>query len=297
MALCGVCFRKCDIPDGKRGWCRARGNKSGHIYPANYGVVTGLALDPIEKKPISRFMPGSMILSAGSFGCNLDCPFCQNFEIARAFEKSGEADVPDVLFSDDDGLHRINVRRMTPEELCELAQETGAQGNIGIAFTYNEPLVGWEFVRDTAKLVRVAGMKNVLVSNGCVNAGVADEIIPLMDAANIDIKCFSAEGYKSFLGGDIELTKEFVRRAAGKIHLEITTLIVPGLNDSEEEIAREAEWIAGLDNGRGNDIPLHISRFFPRHRLTDRDATDVGKVYRLAEVAGKHLKYVYTGNC
>ena len=297
MAVCDVCFRKCDIPEGKRGWCRARGNEGGHIYPANYGVVTGLALDPIEKKPLSRFMPGSMILSVGSFGCNLDCPFCQNFEIARAFEENAASEDPDVLYSDEDGLHRINVRRMTPEELCALAQETRSQGNAGVAFTYNEPLVGWEFVRDTARLVRAAGMKNVLVSNGCVNADVAEEIIPLMDAANIDLKCFSEDGYKGFLGGDLELTKGFIRRAAGRIQLELTTLIIPGFNDTEEDMEREAEWIAGLDDGRGCEIPLHISRFFPRHRLTDRDATDVGLVYRLAEVARKYLKYVYTGNC
>ncbi len=295
MAVCDVCFRKCDIPHGKKGWCGARGNKNGTIYPANYGVITSLALDPIEKKPLRQFMPGNMILSVGSFGCNMDCPFCQNHEIARAFSDGNE--ITGVLYRDTDGLHRIRAEKYTPDGICTAAKEAGAYGNIGVAFTYNEPLVGWEFVRDTALLIRQEGMKNVLVSNGCVNEHVAETVIPLMDAANIDLKCFSGTGYHKFLGGDMELTKQFIRLAAGRIHLEITTLIIPGFNDSPEEMEKEAEWIASLDNFRGSGIPLHISRFFPRHRMTDRSATDTGKIYELAKTAGKYLKYVYTGNC
>ncbi len=291
MAKCNICFRKCNIPGGKTGWCRARGNIDGKVVPLNYGVVTGLALDPIEKKPLKRFFPGSNILSVGSFGCNLDCPFCQNFEIAR-----GYADADEVCYKDDNGIHILDTKNILPEEIAELAADLRDRGNIGVAFTYNEPLVSYEYVLDTAKLIRAKGMKTVLVSNGCVNEDIAQNVIPWMDAANIDLKCFSEEGCKNFLGGDLELTKRFIEMAAGRLHLEITTLIIPGFNDSEDDMRKEAEWIAGLDSGKGRDIPLHISRFFPRHRLTDRPATESEIIYWLADVAGEYLKFVYTGN-
>ena len=295
MAECRVCFRKCNIPEGGIGWCRARGNKDGAVIPLNYGAVTGLALDPIEKKPLKRFHPGSNILSVGSYGCNLDCPFCQNYEIARGFANGG-SDMSDVCYKDRDGLHRLDVKYMLPEEIADLAEGLKDKGNIGVAFTYNEPLISYEFFIDTAKLVRKRGMKTVLVSNGCVNEDVAEAIIPLTDAANIDLKCFSKEGYSSFLGGDLERTQSFIERAAGRLHLEITTLIVPGFNDSKEDMKKEAHWIASLGNGSGVNIPLHISRFFPRHRLTDRAATDPELIYALADIAREHLKYVYVGN-
>lgn len=291
MAECSVCFRKCNIAPGATGWCGARGNIDGKIKPLNYGLVTGLALDPIEKKPLKRFYPGSNILSVGSYGCNLDCPFCQNFEIARGF-----AEGSDVCYKGNDGLHRLDVKKITPEEIAELAEELKSKGNIGVAFTYNEPLVSYEFVIDTAKLVHKRGMKTLLVSNGCVNDEIACEVLPFIDAANIDLKCFTKEGYRSFLKGDIELTENFITKAAGHIHLELTTLIVPGFNDSENDMKKEACWIADLCGGRGADIPLHISRFFPRHKLTDRQATDPETVYRLADIAGQYLKFVYMGN-
>ena len=297
MAACNVCFRKCDIPEGKTGWCRARGTRQGEVVPLNYGVLTGLALDPIEKKPLRKFYPGSRILSAGSYGCNLDCPYCQNFEIASGFADP-DTDVldPDILYRDADGLHRLSVRRMSPAQLNSLALQLRADGNIGVAFTYNEPLISFEYVLDCAKLVRNSGMKNVLVTNGCVSPETASKVIPWIDAANVDLKCFTEAGYKSFLGGSLEHTKQFIELASGKVHLEVTTLIVPGFNDTEEEIEREARWIAGLNGGRGEEIPLHISRFFPRHRMADGEATPVDYIYRLAETAGKYLRYVYTGN-
>lgn len=310
MIKCDVCFRKCDIPEGGTGWCRARGNRDGVIVPVNYGIVTGLALDPIEKKPLNRFYPGSNILSVGSFGCNLNCPFCQNYEIARAFSSgedsegckdrgkaAGFKNDPEILYRDDDGLHRLNTRSVSPEELAGMALELKDRGNIGVAYTYNEPLVGYEYLLDCAGLVRKNGMKNVLVSNGCVSRDVAEKVIGAVDAANIDLKCFTEKGYANLLGGDITFTKNFIESAAGRIHLEITTLIVPGLNDSEEEIRREAEWIAGLNGGEGVNVPLHLSRFFPRHKMADAEATDVGLVYRFAEIAREYLKFVYTGNC
>lgn len=181
---------------------------------------------------------------------------------------------------------------MRPEEIVDLAEDCRGRGNIGVAFTYNEPLAGYEFVRDTARLVHEHGMKNVLVTNGTAKLPVLEELLPYIDAMNIDLKGFTEEYYRK-LGGSLETVKEFIRRAAKECHVELTTLIVPGENDSAEEMEREAEWIASVDP----EIVLHVTRFFPRYRMTDRKATDVGEVYRLRDAAGKYLKYVYTGNC
>ena len=231
-------------------------------------------LDPIEKKPLRRFFPGSRILSVGSFGCNLACPFCQNYEISMA--DSGQA----------------HWQEAAPEALAGLAQEYQDRGNIGVAFTYNEPLVGYEFVRDTARLVRERGMKNVLVTNGCAELSVLEELLPYVDAMNIDLKGFAGEWYER-LGGDLETVKRFIARAAQDCHVELTTLIVPGENDSEEEMEREAKWIASLDW----EIPLHVTRFFPRYRMADKAPTPVERVYRLRNTAAQWLRYVYVGNC
>ncbi len=189
-------------------------------------------------------------------------------------------------------------REITPEELAELAadccgREDGyGRKNVGVAYTYNEPLVGYEFVRDTAELVRERGMKNVLVTNGTAEIFVLEELLPYIDAMNIDLKGFS-EAYYRKLGGDLETVKRFICRAAENCHIELTTLIVPGENDSEEEMEEEAKWIASVDPR----IVLHVTRFFPRYRMTDRQATDVEQIYRLCDTAGRYLKNVYTGNC
>lgn len=273
-AACPVCPHHCRLMDGQYGRCGARKNENGKIICDNYGKVTALALDPIEKKPLRHFFPGSMILSVGSYGCNLSCPFCQNHEISMARSEN------------------TGWRMMRPEELADLAEDCRGRGNIGVAFTYNEPLAGYEFVRDTARLVHGRGMKNVLVTNGTAKLPVLEELLPYIDAMNIDLKGFTEEYYRK-LGGSLETVKEFIRRAAKECHVELTTLIVPGENDSAEEMEREAEWIASVDS----EIVLHVTRFFPRYRMTDRKATDVEEVYRLRDAAGKYLKYVYTGNC
>lgn len=286
MAVCGVCFRHCNIPEGGTGFCGARTCQDGQVVPENYGKITALMLDPIEKKPLSRFHPGSRILSVGSYGCNLRCPFCQNYDISW-----GEA---------------VNIREkeseeITPQELAETALFYRDRGNIGVAFTYNEPLIGYEFVRDTAKIVHEAGMLNVLVSNGTAELSVLEELLPYIDAMNIDLKGFTDEYYSEVLDGSRKMVMDFIERAVKDCHVELTTLIIPGENDSEDEIRRMSKWIAGLKDKDGNvmggDIPLHISRFFPRFHMTDRDATEVKKVYRLAEIAREELRYVYTGNC
>lgn len=286
MAVCGVCFRHCNIPEGGTGFCGARTCQDGQVVPENYGKITALMLDPIEKKPLSRFHPGSRILSVGSYGCNLRCPFCQNYDISW-----GEA---------------VNIREkeseeITPRELADTALFYRDRGNIGVAFTYNEPLIGYEFVRDTAKIVHEAGMLNVLVSNGTAELSVLEELLPYIDAMNIDLKGFTDEYYSEVLDGSRKMVMDFIERAVKDCHVELTTLIIPGENDSEDEIRRMSKWIAGLKDKDGNviggDIPLHISRFFPRFHMTDRDATEVKKVYRLAEIAREELRYVYTGNC
>ena len=205
-SVCPVCPHHCRLTEGQRGRCGARRNEKGKIVCDNYGKITALALDPIEKKPLKQFLPGSLILSVGSFGCNLSCPFCQNHEISMP-DAAGAA-----------------YREITPEELAELAadccgREDGyGRKNVGVAYTYNEPLVGYEFVRDTAELVRERGMKNVLVTNGTAEIFVLEELLPYIDAMNIDLKGFS-EAYYRKLGGDLETVKRFICRAAENCHI------------------------------------------------------------------------------
>ena len=286
MARCSVCFRHCELKEGQTGPCGARKGSRNTVEPVWYGKVSSLALDPIEKKPLYRFHPGSMILSVGNLGCNLHCPFCQNHEIAQAEGSAG---------------FTVPTRELSPEQLAALAESTRARGNIGLAFTYNEPLVCYEFVRDTAKLIRSQGMANVLVTNGCASLDVLEELSPYIDAMNIDLKGFTDRYYRDVLGGDRQMVMEFIREAARRCHVELTTLIVPGENDSEEEMRELSGWIAGLKdvykNMQGKDIPLHISRFFPRHRMTGKPPTEVRKVYELVSIAKQQLRYVYPGNC
>lgn len=272
--VCQVCMHHCSLKPGQRGICRARKNEGGRIQCDNYGRVTSLNLDPIEKKPLRMFCPGSLVLSVGSYGCNLRCSFCQNHEISMT-----------------DGDTAV-FRLLLPQELAERARYYQPVGNIGAAFTYNEPLVGWEYVRDAAERIHAYGMKNVMVTNGHASLSVLEELLPYVDAMNIDLKCFRKEGYKK-LGGDLDTVKAFITRAAADCHVEPTTLVVPGENDSLEEIEEEAAWIASVSR----DIPLHITRFFPRYRMTDREATEVQQVYCLAKAAEKYVNYVFVGNC
>ena len=282
MAECKVCFRHCQIAEGRLGFCGARIARNGCVEAYNYGRITSLALDPIEKKPLARFFPGSRILSVGSFGCNLRCPFCQNHEIswsaqAREFARTAET--------------------VSPTQLTELALATRPRGNIGVAFTYNEPLVGYEFVRDTARLAKAEGLKSVVVTNGTAELSVWEELRPYIDAMNIDLKGFTDRYYHQVLGGDRQQTMAFIEAAVKTCHVELTTLIVPGENDGGEEMRELSQWVSGLQNPDGSGVPLHISRFFPRFHMQDRKATDVRAVCRLAEIARESLEFVYTGNC
>ena len=275
-AICGACPRHCRLADGATGFCRARKAMGGRVAAANYGKITSIALDPIEKKPIAFFHQGSRILSIGSFGCNLRCPFCQNDTISQ----HGEGQVP--------------FQTTTPKELADLAQKLkDEQGNIGLAYTYNEPLVGWEFVRDCAQEIHARGLLNVLVSNGCASKEVVEELAPLMDAANIDLKGPSQE-YYDWTGGDFSAVCRTIKtlHSAG-CHVEVTTLVVPGRNDSDSDIAAIAAFIASVSP----DIPLHVTRFFPRYRMTDSQPTPIGTVHHLANIARQQLRRVLTGNC
>ncbi len=275
-AVCSTCPRRCRLADGAVGFCRARRAEGGRVVAANYGKVTSIALDPIEKKPIAFFHPGENVLSVGSFGCNLRCPFCQNDSISQHGE---------------DG---VQFQVATPGELAELALRTKrGRGNLGLAYTYNEPLVGWEFVRDCAREVRARGMLNVLVSNGCAEASVVEELAPLVDAANIDLKGPSQE-YYDWVGGDFAAVCRTIKtlHAAG-CHVEVTTLVVPGRNDRDEDIDAVAAFIASVSP----EIPLHVTRFFPRFRLASSAPTLVATVRRLAAVARRRLSRVLVGNC
>ena len=285
MARCNVCFRHCEIRDGMTGFCGGRVCRDGKIYAGNYGIITGLALDPIEKKPLRRFHPGSWILSVGSYGCNLRCPFCQNHEISWSEQAMRYAD----------------EEPFSPQDLLNDAIRQKQNGNIGLAFTYNEPLIGYEFVKDTAKLIHDNGMLNVLVTNGEADLSVLEELAPYIDAMNIDLKGFTERYYHEVLCGDLNMVKAFIVRAVQFCHVELTTLIIPGENDSEHEMSEISSWIASLSDAGGkqigSDIPLHISRFFPRFHMTDRPPTDIRQVYHLADIAREKLRYVYTGNC
>ena len=278
MARCEVCFRHCELSEGQTGFCGARICHDGKIVAKNYGRLSCIGFDPIEKKPLSRFHPGSMILSVSSCGCNLRCPFCQNSEISWSKE---------ALFSVE------HLDYVSPEQLVSCLPAYASRGNIGVAFTYNEPLVGYEYVRDTAKLVHGQGLKNAVVTNGTAELSVLAEIAPYIDAFNIDLKSFSADTYKNILGGDLRTVLDFITEAHRTAHVELTTLIVPGMNDTEQEMRELSSWIASLDK----DTVLHISRFFPRFHLTDRPPTDVRIIYRLADIAREKLRYVVTGNC
>ena len=275
MAECPICPHRCQLAEGQIGFCRARQCLNGTVVPINYGKFTSLALDPIEKKPLYHFYPRHYILSIGSFGCNLRCPFCQNYGISMAGQNDVEHD------------------NITPAELTNLALKLANEpaGNLGVAFTYNEPLISYEFVRDCCILLKQAGLKTVLVSNGHINPEPLTALLPLIDAMNIDLKGFS-QAYYDYVGGNFECVKNTISTVYDKCHLEVTTLIVPTKNDDIALMEAEAEWLAALSS----DIPLHISRYFPRYK-SDIAATPVETIYKLRDAAQKYLHHVHVGNC
>lgn len=271
---CPVCPHRCALQEnGAPGRCRARRSVGGVSVPIGYGEITSLALDPIEKKPLTYFRPGSKVLSVGGAGCNMDCFFCQNDSISCAAPGS------------------VPARRMSPEALCSLAASLAGQGNIGAAFTYNEPLICHEYVTDAARLLRARGMLSVVVTNGNFLPEAMPELFSLVDAFNIDLKGFTPQWYRR-LGGDLTAVQTFIRTAAAHAHVELTTLAVPGENDGEEEMDRLSRWVASVSP----DIPLHITRFFPRRSARHLPPTPVATLRALAAVASRHLTRVLVGN-
>jgi len=281
IVRCGLCPRRCAIPSGAFGACGVRGNKNGKGLLPFYGHISALAVDPIEKKPLFHYRPGSNILSAGFTGCNFRCPFCQNWHISQSADSK-------------------KLRQMQPGDIVSAALH---ENSLSIAYTYSEPLVHVEFLLDCMALARHHGIANVLVTNGCANAEAAREILSLTDAANIDLKCFSAATYAKVLGGGVEevlsTVLEFIQLACSMdVHVEITTLVVPGLNDSNTELDACADFVASLAfEGRRDGIPWHLSVYHPDYRW-NAPPTDPALLLRTAQRvrALKKLPFVYTGN-
>lgn len=269
--LCQVCPKRCTIKLGHRGFCRVRENRNGVLYAVNYSKCTSYGLDPIEKKPLYHFYPGKYIMSLGTMGCNLRCGFCQNWEIAQGDPKSVY---------------------ITPEKAVEITLASMDKVScIGLAYTYSEPFMWYEYVYDTAKLARQKGLKNVLVTNGYVNEEPLKKLLPFIDAMNIDVKAFTDQYYRKTCAGRLEPVLKTVETAVRHCHVEITTLLVPGLNDSPDEIKELACWLAGL----GRDIPLHFSRYFPNYKF-DLKPTPLETIKMARDIAKEYLDYVYIGN-
>ncbi|NLI89354.1 MAG: AmmeMemoRadiSam system radical SAM enzyme [Epulopiscium sp.] len=267
---CHLCPHSCKIKEGKSGKCLVRTNNKGILRTINYGKVTAAGLDPIEKKPLYNFHPGKNILSVGTFGCNFTCDFCQNYTIAH-YERDG--------------------RFISPEDLALSC--INADNNIGIAFTYNEPTIWYEYIYDTAKYLKknYPDFKIVLVTNGFIKEGPLKELLPYIDAMNIDLKAFNNKYYKEICGGSLDPVLNTIKMASSKCHVEITSLLVNGLNDSKEEVSKIASFIGEIDK----DIPLHLSRYFPRYKM-DRPATNIDIMRDRQKTAKKYLNKVYLGN-
>jgi len=266
---CLLCPNYCLLKKGELGICGVRKNEHGRLFSLIYGEATSIALDPIGKKPLYHFHPGKSILSLGTKGCNLKCPWCQNFSISQ------EPNCP--------------TEKITPKEVIARAKQLGS---FGIAYTYNEPFIWYEFVYDTARLARKEGLKNVLVTNGYVNQKPLEEIIGLIDAMNIDVKSMEEEFYKKYCRGQLAPvlnTAEFSKR---NCHIEITNLIIPTLNDKKENLEKLTDWIA---QKLGKDTPLHFSRYFPCYK-TDIPPTPIKTLKEAQNLAQKKLRHVYLGN-
>ncbi len=267
---CKLCPHNCLIHESAHGKCNVRINKEGKLYTTNYGEVTSMSQDPIEKKPLYHFKPGSNILSIGSFGCNFNCGFCQNHSISQG---------------------RASSEYIYPEKLVEICR--GLKDNIGVAFTYNEPSIWYEYVLIASKLLKenIKNIKIVLVTNGYIKKEPLKMLLPYVDAMNIDLKAFNNKYYKDICGGSIEPVLDTIKISSKQCHVELTTLLVNGENDSSDEIEKIAGFIASLDK----NIPLHLSRYFPNYKMNN-PATKVEVMIKDKNIAKKHLNYVYIGN-
>ncbi|MCB2296458.1 AmmeMemoRadiSam system radical SAM enzyme [Clostridium tagluense] len=267
---CKLCPHNCHIPSGAHGICNVRVNSKGKLYTMNYGEITSMAQDPIEKKPLYHFKPGSNILSVGSFGCNFSCGFCQNYSISQGRAKS---------------------EYVAPEKLVEICKSL--EGNIGIAFTYNEPSIWYEYLYNSSKLLkeRIKDINIVVVTNGYIKQEPLKILLPYVDAMNIDLKALNNKYYKDICGGSVTPVMDTIKIASKQCHVEVTTLLVNGENDSAKEIEEVAGFIASLNK----DIPLHLSRYFPNYKMNN-PATKVEVMFKDRDIAKKYLNYVYLGN-
>ncbi|MFA7658738.1 MAG: AmmeMemoRadiSam system radical SAM enzyme [Candidatus Gastranaerophilaceae bacterium] len=272
---CTICPRNCRLKEGQSGFCQIRKNIAGEVVLTSYGYNTGLSIDPIEKKPLYHFYPGTKVLSFGTLGCNMGCQFCQNWHISK---------------SKADPSH---LNCTTPEKIVETAQNLGCKS---VAFTYNDPVIFFEYAIDTAKICRDKGIKTVAVTAGYINPEPRKEFFACMDAANIDLKSFSEDFYKKNCLAHLEPILDTIKYVKNETNcwLELTTLLIEGENDSEDEIERECEWIV---RNLGTDVPLHFSAFHPDYKFMDRPPTKLSTLLRAYDIAKKAgISYVYTGN-
>jgi len=266
--VCNLCPHKCFLKNGQTGICGVRFNENGILFTKNYGDISSISMDPIEKKPLYHFSPGTEILSVGTWGCNLKCKFCQNWEISQ--EKPA-------------------IKVVTPDQLVQIALSRGSKG---IAYTYSEPIVWYEFVLDTSRIAHKKGLYNVLVTNGYIEIEPLKLLLQNIDAMNIDLKGFNSEFYKKECLGDYESVLKVIKFAYDYgVHVEVTTLVIPGKNDNEEELVREFEALSKISK----DIPLHLTRYFPAYKY-DIPPTPVDELKKLYLLAKEFLNFVYIGN-
>lgn len=270
--ICHVCPQACRLEPGEVGRCRARIARDEQVISQNYGQITSLSLDPVEKKPLYHWHPGKLLLSVGSQGCNLNCAWCQNHQIAQ---------------------QPAAYRQFTAEELASFTVQVQEEhpNCAGIAFTYNEPVIGFEWVRDVSRLVREAGLTSALVSNGFMNPGPWRELLSSLDVMNVDVKSFSEKFYREQCGGSLAPVLRNVEAAVDQVEVELTYLVIPGLNDDPAEFERFVAWVAALST----DLPVHLSRYFPSHKL-HLPPTPLSTLRRLQQLARERLNFVYLGN-
>ena len=264
---CDLCPHKCILKEGEIGICEGKKNIGGKLIAVNYGETVSLAMDPIEKKPLFHFYPGSYILSTAPNGCNLRCPYCQNYEISIA---------------------KADTTYISPEKLVDLAVYYKSRG---IAFTYSEPLIWYEYIYDTAPIAKKHNLKIVLVTNGTIEEAPLRELLKWVDAMNIDLKSMDEKYYRTVLKGNLETVKNTIQIASKSIHIEVTNLLIPGVNDTKEQIQELIEWVAGVNDR----IPLHFTRYFPHYKYV-KAPTPVETLKMAYEMGRKYLKYVYMGN-
>ena len=271
---CNLCPHRCKLSEGQTGICRVRTNAGGTLQSDNYAKVCSTRFDPIEKKPLYHYYPGSLIYSVGSLGCNLHCKFCQNWEISQTC-------VEDYPYAS----------HASPDDIVKDA--SGHHDNIGIAYTYNEPTVWYEFMLDIARLACEKGLKNVVVTNGFIEKQPLQQLIPLIDAFNVDLKAFTEDFYKKVSFASLKPVLDSIKliKKEGK-HLEITNLVITGLNDDENDFHSMVSWIA---DETGRDTPFHLSRYFPVYKLENKQ-TSSETLLRFYEIAKQSLDYVYIGN-